>query len=60
MYMIPCSDDCVYQKDGYCSLDIPAQVNNVTKKHCIHYIKIYHDKSYQNNININDNSYKTK
>lgn len=42
MSLIPCDDDCVYQKDGYCQLDTPAAVTNHTEKGCVHYIKLTH------------------
>lgn len=38
MSMIPCGEDCVYQKDGYCSLDVPPLVVNSDFKGCVHKI----------------------
>ena len=35
MSMIPCGEDCVYQKDGYCSLDVPPLVVNSDFKGCV-------------------------
>lgn len=40
MSMIPCSEDCVYQRDGYCSLDIPPLVTNTDAKGCVHKISL--------------------
>ena len=31
MSLIPCDDQCIYQKDGYCTLETPTVVTN----HCI-------------------------
>lgn len=39
MSLIPCSDDCVYQSDGYCLLETPAVVTNHEKNGCVHYIQ---------------------
>lgn len=40
MSMIPCGEDCVYQRDGYCSLDIPPVVTNSDFKGCAHKISL--------------------
>ena len=39
MCLIPCKDDCIYQQDGYCTLDKPSAVTNQEDKGCVHYIK---------------------
>lgn len=28
MSLIPCDDQCIYQKDGYCTLETPTVVTN--------------------------------
>ena len=28
MSLIPCDDHCIYQKDGYCTLETPTVVTN--------------------------------
>ena len=38
MSLIPCGDDCIYQKDGYCRLEVPSILTN-HKGGCVHYIK---------------------
>ncbi len=38
--MIPCSSDCVYQVDGYCMLETPAVVTNISGKGCVHRIEL--------------------
>lgn len=40
MSLIICASNCIYQNDGYCTLDTPALVteNNDLEK-CIHFIK---------------------
>ncbi|MDQ5983640.1 MAG: hypothetical protein RUMPE_00664 [Eubacteriales bacterium SKADARSKE-1] len=40
MSLIPCDDDCLYQKEGYCMLEVPSIITNHTKKGCAHYIKL--------------------
>ncbi len=45
--MIPCSADCVYQKDGYCNLDAPAIVTNTSKTGCVHRIQLKDNASKQ-------------
>jgi hypothetical protein len=39
MSLIQCDADCIYQKDGYCSLDAPTAIHNDTGKGCVHCIK---------------------
>ncbi len=39
MCLIPCSCDCVYQEDGYCTLKTPTSVTNDINEGCIHYLK---------------------
>lgn len=40
MSMIQCDVDCVYQKDGYCQLDMPSAITNYTNDGCVHCIKV--------------------
>lgn len=40
MSMIPCSEDCVYQREGYCSLDVPPLVTNSDFRGCVHKISV--------------------
>ena len=40
MSMIQCDIDCVYQKDGYCSLEMPSSITNYTGDGCVHCIKV--------------------
>lgn len=37
--MIPCNSDCVYQKDGYCILEIPAAITERIPNGCVHRIQ---------------------
>lgn len=38
--MIPCSSDCIYQVDGYCTLETPTIVTNITNQGCVHRIQV--------------------
>ena len=38
--MIPCSSDCIYQVDGYCTLETPTIVTNITNHGCVHRIQV--------------------
>lgn len=40
MNLIQCDTDCVYQKDGYCQLDMPSAITNYTGDGCVHCIKV--------------------
>lgn len=40
MSLIQCDIDCVYQKDGYCQLDMPSAITNYTGDGCVHCIKV--------------------
>ena len=37
MSLIPCGDDCVYQVDGYCTLETPTVITNHTGG-CVHFL----------------------
>lgn len=38
MAIIPCGDNCIYQIDGYCHLELPSFVTNNKKDSCIYKI----------------------
>jgi hypothetical protein len=38
MNLIPCSEDCLYQVDGCCTLETPAQVTGNLTHGCVHYV----------------------
>jgi hypothetical protein len=40
MSIIQCDVDCVYQRDGYCSLEMPSAITNYTGDGCVHCIKV--------------------
>lgn len=40
MSMIQCDIDCIYQKDGYCELEMPSAITNYTGDGCVHCIKV--------------------
>jgi hypothetical protein len=40
MSLIQCDEDCVYQKDGYCTLDMPSAITNYKGDGCVHCIKV--------------------
>lgn len=54
MYLIPCSDNCIYQKDGRCTLETPSSVTNISEGKCVHFIDA--SEQYKNNIKINYNN----
>jgi len=40
MNLIQCDKDCKYQNEGYCKLDMPTYVNNVSSaRGCVHFIE---------------------
>ncbi len=39
MNLINCSTDCVYQKDGYCCLDVLSEVESAPIAGCHYYKK---------------------
>lgn len=47
MSIIPCGDDCVYQKEGYCMLEMPTAITNNTSTGCVHYIKLNQSQNKQ-------------
>ena len=40
MNLIQCDEDCIYQCEGYCTLETPAVITNNTGKGCVHKIKV--------------------
>ena len=40
MSIIQCDEDCIYQHDGYCSLEMPSAITNYTGDGCVHCIKV--------------------
>ena len=38
--MIPCSSDCIYQVDGYSTLETPTIVTNISNHGCVHRIQV--------------------
>lgn len=36
MAIIPCGDNCIYQIDGYCHLELPSVVTNNTMGSCVY------------------------
>ena len=47
MSIIQCDEDCVYQQDGYCSLDMPSAITNYTGNGCVHCIRVIPRKAYE-------------
>ncbi len=47
MSLIQCDVDCVYQKDGYCSLEMPSAITNYTGDGCVHCIRVIPRKAYE-------------
>ncbi|MCI9575824.1 MAG: hypothetical protein HFJ84_03935 [Clostridiales bacterium] len=43
--MIPCDSDCIYQKDGYCILEIPTIITDLVQNGCVHRIQAQTHKS---------------
>ena len=45
MAIITCKDNCIYQIDGYCRLEIPSVITNDEKDSCVHRICPNEDNS---------------
>ncbi len=45
--IIQCAEDCIYQKDGYCSLEIPSAITNYTGNGCVHCIRVIPKREYE-------------
>lgn len=41
MSLIACTDPCVYQKDGYCSLSRAASSGEVRQSGCINFVPVH-------------------
>lgn len=39
MILINCTENCIYQKDGMCSLEQIGKVSNTTSKGCEFYVE---------------------
>lgn len=40
MTLIPCNEECAYQKDGYCTLETAAAITDCTQSGCVHKVKM--------------------
>lgn len=40
MSIIQCDEDCIYQHEGYCGLEMPSAITNYTGNGCVHCIKV--------------------
>lgn len=40
MSIIQCDEDCIYQREGYCSLETPTVITNNSGKGCVYSIKL--------------------
>ena len=47
MSIIQCDEDCVYQKEGYCQLELPSAITNYTGDGCVHCIRVIPKKQYE-------------
>lgn len=50
MSMIQCDVDCIYQKDGYCTLETPSAITNFTGDGCVHCIKVIPRSANNNDV----------
>ncbi len=39
MYLIPCNDNCIYQKEGYCILETPTVITNNDSNGCLYCVR---------------------
>ena len=39
MSFIPCTNSCIYQKDGLCTLEMPVFSAKTCEADCIHYVR---------------------
>ncbi|WMJ22820.1 hypothetical protein RBG61_12595 [Paludicola sp. MB14-C6] len=54
MNLITCKEDCLYQKEGYCKLNVAAPISSVKVNGCNYYKKrCKSTKKSQENINYN-------
>ena len=47
MSIIQCDEDCIYQKDGYCQLELPSAITNYTGDGCVHFIRVVPKDQYE-------------
>lgn len=47
MSIIQCDEDCIYQKDGYCQLELPSAITNYTGDGCVHCIRVIPKNQYE-------------
>lgn len=40
MSMIQCDVDCIYQRNGYCTLEMPSAITNYKGDGCVYCIKV--------------------
>ena len=40
MSLIACTDPCVYQKDGYCSLSRAASAGELGQSRCVNFVPV--------------------
>ncbi len=53
MSIIGCTSDCVYQNDGYCTLEHAASGGEASENGCIHYVRKSGAKYRKENSNKN-------
>ncbi|MCI9156798.1 MAG: hypothetical protein HFF44_07665 [Lawsonibacter sp.] len=44
MSLIACTDPCVYQKDGYCSLSRAASTGETSRSKCVNFVPAQHSQ----------------
>lgn len=47
MSIIQCDEDCIYQQDGYCQLELPSAITNYTGDGCVHCIRVIPKQKYE-------------
>lgn len=53
MSLIGCTSDCVYQTDGYCTLEHAASGGEASENGCIHYVRKLSSKYKKDIVNKN-------
>lgn len=54
MGLIPCTDSCVYQKDGYCSLSRALSSGMPGIQGCVNFVPLYQKQSEQRSQGLTD------
>lgn len=54
MSIIGCTSDCVYQNDGYCTLEHAASGGQASENGCIHYVRKSNGKYKKESTNKTD------